>query len=396
LVLSILPDELEPGMVLAAPVVNPDEPEQELLRRSFAMTEPVIARIRSMPIPQVFVEFPGLEHLDKHLGPYLSPARAQTLAHIKSSITAVQKGSSPGIPFSLYKQTTQDLVESLLTQGPNPIYMDSISAQGGKAVSHAAAVAHLSLMLGLKLQDYVVNQRHRLPADRAKDIVALGTAGMLHDIGMTRIPESLQHHTDVDRPESEESLRLWQTHVEIGLDLVRKDCDSTTIAVVYQHHQHFDGTGFPTPSTVMENTRIHVFGRIIAVANMFDRLLNPPRGRKRTNAEALDLLKGQYGSWLDPVVLKGLMAIAPPYPPGQRVQLDDGSWVVVVEVDPGIPSKPIVAKLKPDRKTPTNQQIDLRMPGSPQIAVAPDASKLATAPPTPPAADRPAAVIKAA
>jgi len=68
----------------------------------------------------------------------------------------------------------------------------------------------------------------------------------------------------------------------------------------------------------------------------------------------------------------------------------------VAEGDPGIPSKPIVAKLKPDRKTPTNQQIDLRMPGSPQIAVAPDASKLATAPPTPPAADRPAAVIKAA
>src|SRR5205085_3015683 len=133
----------------------------------------------------------------------------------------------PGVPYKEYCSTTRDLISSLLTQGHHPIYLDQMSRHGADAVTHAAAVAHLSLLLGLKLENYLVDQRSRLPANRAKDCVSLGVAGMLHDIGLTKLNPELARCSDVDNPTDPALLTEWQSHCEAGYEIVRSDMPGT-------------------------------------------------------------------------------------------------------------------------------------------------------------------------
>lgn len=373
LIVSI--DEAREGMKLAAPVAHPERPTQELLRAGFVLEPALIRRMRDMGIQFLYVDYPTLDSLDKHLAAYLSPARQQILLQINSAITSTQRQTRPAISYKDYCSTTRELISTLMTQGQNPIYLDQMARQGSDAVAHAAAVAHLSLLLGLKLEQYLIDQRSRLSPSRARDCVNLGVAGMLHDIGFSKLPERLANFSDVDPPE-DEALRIdWQTHSEIGYHLIRNDCEATASAAVYQHHQRWDGSGFPLRKCddgirrSMERERIHVFARIIYCANLFDRLITPVQGQpRRTNKEVHDLIQSRYQQWCDPIILKMLMAVAPPYPPGCRLKLTDGTRAVVIDVSASAPLKPIVRRLDEDNWTPVGGPIDLQGANAPQIA----------------------------
>jgi HD-GYP domain-containing protein (c-di-GMP phosphodiesterase class II) len=306
---------------------------------------------------------------------HLSPARQAIYKQIKGSIGEAQKQTRAGISYSDYCSTTRDLIDTLLTQGQNPIYLDQMSRQGGDAVAHAASVAHLSLLLGLKLEMYVISQRSRLPAHRAKDLVNLGVAGMLHDLGISKLPEALQRYSDAELPEDPAALAEWQTHSALGYEMVRNDVEPTAAAAVYQHHQHYDGSGFPAleregASAPMNKDRIHIFARIILCANLYDRLASPSsQKQRRSNAQVHQLMRTKFAGWFDPEIFRVFRSVVPPYPPGSRLRLTDGSKAIVTDVRSEEPEKPIVRRLDSDNWTPVGEPIDLVLPGAPQIEV---------------------------
>ena len=72
----ILPiDDAKPGMQLAAPVFHPDSPDQELLKRGYVLEAKVLRRMAEMGVDALYVDYPGLDDLDRHLAVNLSPAR---------------------------------------------------------------------------------------------------------------------------------------------------------------------------------------------------------------------------------------------------------------------------------------------------------------------------------
>ncbi|MGE5610173.1 MAG: HD-GYP domain-containing protein [Bacillota bacterium] len=366
--------EAREGMKLAVPVSHPENPSQVLLRQGYALDKLVIARMRSIGISFIYVEYPALDSLDRHLAVQLSPERQAIYRDIKQSITQVQRQTHVRIPYDDYCKTTRDMVTILLTQGQNPIYLDQMSRQGGEVVAHAAAVAHLSLLLGLKLEAYLISQRTRLPANRAKDITNLGVAGMLHDLGISRLPEALQGFCETNPPKDSAELEEWENHARIGYDLIHNDVESTAAAAVYQHHQHFDGSGFPSlklaggSESAMDSQRIHVFARIILCANLFDRLASPPDSRiHRSNHQVLEIMQKRYAGWYDPEVFRVLQIIAPPFPPGCRVDLTDGTRAIVTDINAATPMQPIVRRLASDDWELVGDPIDLSLPDAPQI-----------------------------
>lgn len=373
--LIVSTDEAKAGMKLAAPVTHPENPGQDLLRAGFVLEDVIIARMLDMGVQYLYIDYPELEILDKHLAVYLTPARQEILKQITGSMQAQQKQTHAGLPYKDYCSTTRELIETLMTQGQNPIYMDQMSRQGADAVAHAAAVSHLALLMGLKLETYIIDQRPRLPPNRAKDIVNLGVAGMLHDLGLTHLPEHMRKFSETEPPEDEEALKEWRTHSEIGYDKIRNDVEATAAAAVYQHHQHFDGSGFPrlrghggTSKGTMEGERIHVFSRILLCANLFDRLTAPVgRKQRRSNLEAHRLIQERFAGWCDPNIVRVLMAVAPPYPPGTRLELSDSTRVIVVDADAAQPYRPRVRRLAADGWTLEGDVIDLRAPGAPTI-----------------------------
>src|SRR4051794_10260735 len=135
-VLILATEDARPGMKLAAPVQNPDQPDQVLLKSGYVLEPDVISKLREMHISMVFIDYPELADLDRHIAPYLSPARLKIYSQIKQSIATAQKGKEAKINFRDYKSTTRNLIETLMMQGRHPIFLDQMARLGGDAVGH--------------------------------------------------------------------------------------------------------------------------------------------------------------------------------------------------------------------------------------------------------------------
>src|SRR5262245_43397124 len=307
MVVLILPlEDAKVGMTLAVPVTHPEQPDQDLLKAGYALEADVIVRLREMGVEHIYVDYPGLDELDRHLDVNLSPARLELYSQIKQSIRESQKTTRPAVGDIDYYDATRDLIQTLLMQGRHPVYLEHMSNMGSDAVAHATAVAHLALLLGIKLDAYLISQRKRLAPNRAKDVVNLGVAGMLHDVGKTKLPAELQKHNTMHPPQGAAELELWQSHVHEGYQMVRKGIEPSAAAAVLHHHQHFDGTGFPamqhTDGTIstLQGEKIHIFSRILAVADLYDRLASSPTSRaRRPNFEVLHRIGTEFAGWCD-------------------------------------------------------------------------------------------------
>jgi len=361
-------------MTLAAPVTHPEHPDQDLLKYGYVLEQEVIQRVKDMGIGYIYVDYPGLDDLDRHLAVNLSPARQKLYSQIKETMIAGQKRTRPAVSYTDYYATTRELVLTLLSQGQHPVFLDHMSRMGNDAVTHATAVAHLALLLGIKLETYLIAQRRRLPPSHAKEVVNIGVAGMLHDMGKLKLPERLQKYNGANLPENPEDLEPWQAHVHEGYEMIRGGVEPSAASAVLNHHQRWDGSGFPltvhkdgTTSCLKEN-RIHIFARIVAAADLYDRVATPIDGSpRRSNFEVLHLMRCQYGSWCDPSVLKMLHLICPPFPPGSFVTLSDDTIAVVVDVGHADAYRPIVKRVVGPDLMLDDKRLDLAAQDGPQI-----------------------------
>ncbi len=364
----ILPiEETKAGMKLVMTVSHPEQPDQELLKPGFILTDAVIGRLKSLGVPYVYVDYPDLADLDRHLMAHLSPARQVIYSHIKNTIMAVQRVARPTVTYPDYYAATRDMVITLLQQGEHPMYMDVLCARlGSDEVAHATTVAQLSVTIGIRLEQYLISQRSRLPPRHAREVINLGVAGMLHDIGKCKLPEHLRQHTGIHPPEKPEDRALWEAHPKISHDMICRGVEASAAAAVSQHHQHFDGSGYPRLSRpggephTLKAQDIHVFGRILLVADQYDRFSIAEDGRRRSPIEVLHLMRTTGSQELDPHILDMLPTIIPPFPPGSRVTLSDGSLAVVTRVDMSDPYAPVIKRLGEDHWTLCGEPIALR------------------------------------
>ncbi|QKK07126.1 MAG: hypothetical protein HND58_02425 [Planctomycetota bacterium] len=139
--------------------------------------------------------------------------------------------------------------------------------------------------------------------------------------------------------------------------MLRGGVGPSAAAAVLHHHQRFDGSGFPHRETFhgdpqpVNGTDIHIFARIVAVADVFDRLRHP--APTAPGAEEPDpvpvvrvlrqMLRTEMAGWFDPIILHALVHAVPAFPPGSVVTLNDGRRAVVVSWDPLNPCRPTVA-----------------------------------------------------
>jgi HD-GYP domain-containing protein (c-di-GMP phosphodiesterase class II) len=345
-------EQVRVGMKLAVTVSHPEQPDHSLLNAGFELNDDVISRLRDLGVENVYVDYPDLADLDKHMAAYLSPERQVIYNQIRDAMTAVQKQAKPNVPYNDYYNSTRELIMTLMRQGEHAIYLDQMSGKlGAHAVAHATAVAHLSLMLGLRLETYLVQQRQRLSAAHAREVINLGVAAMLHDIGVAQLPPALRKCSRVAPPEDAALLAEWQTHPHRGYDLIKPGVEATAASAVLHHHQHFDGTGFPLlpvkPGDEPRNAgeRIHIFARILAVADLYDRLTVGETGHRRPNIEILHLMRTRYASTIDPMIMKVVPGVVPPFPPGMTVTLNDSTDAVVVGLQPQRPYQPLVKRI---------------------------------------------------
>jgi HD-GYP domain-containing protein (c-di-GMP phosphodiesterase class II) len=364
--------QAEPGMTLALPVYHPQNLSTVLLKASAELERRTVDRLRDIGVPEIWIRYPRLETISRFVSPGVMAARAGMAGEVATAFDAAGKTVHARLDFNAYRKAMGALMQKLVADTDSAIFISELVDSGKPAVRHGANVGFISVLMGLRLGFYLLRERKRLPAMLAKDVTNLGVAAMLHDIGMTRLPEPVLRRWQQTRDENDPE---WRRHTDIGFDLVRGNIEPSAAASVLHHHQRFDGSGFPERAT-LNNTRepvtgqsIHIFARIIAAADMYDRLVNPAAD-PAANAEehpsvppvrALNtLLSEPHRSRIDPVVLRALLSVCPAFPPGSIVTLSSGMRAVVADWSSLNPCRPMVQELTHFEDEQEVESIDLR------------------------------------
>lgn len=336
----------KPGMKLAMPVTNPQAPRRPLLSAGFELTGRTIERMRDLGVREVLVQYPGLEALDKYVNPEVLQQRAAMATELKETFEQIQHQAAARIAYESYLQHMAEMVEQLLSNPAAALFMDRAGGEDPWLLQHSSSVAHLALLMGLRLDAYLIRQRKKLPPRYAKQVASLGVGAMLHDIGILQLDPEVQRRYEQTLDSSDAE---WRDHVRLGYELAREQVDPTAAVIILDHHQRCDGTGFPqrqsadgrryTPTA----DKIHVFARITAAADAFAELRHPPGAEPIPTIRALARFAEEVPRRrFDPHVLRALFEVIPPFPPGVPVQLSDGRWGVPLDHTCDAPCQPRV------------------------------------------------------
>lgn len=130
-------------------------------------------------------------------------------------------------------------------------------------------------------------------------------ASPMHDIGKVAISDDILMKP---RKLTEEEFNLMKTHTEIGYELInksnRKILRSAAI-IAHQHHEKWDGTGYPQG---LKGENIHIYGRITAIADVFDALVSDRCYKKAWELDrVINFYKGERGKHFDPRLVDVLL-----------------------------------------------------------------------------------------
>jgi len=134
-----------------------------------------------------------------------------------------------------------------------------------------------------------------------KESSLLRQASPMHDIGKVGIPDAI-----LNKPGklTAEEFKIMKTHSILGYEMLKhseKSILKTAATVAYEHHEKWDGSGYPRG---LKEDDIHIFGRITAVADVFDALGHSRVYKKAWDLESIyELFRKERGKHFDPQLI---------------------------------------------------------------------------------------------
>jgi len=134
-----------------------------------------------------------------------------------------------------------------------------------------------------------------------KEAIFLRDASSLHDIGKLGITDSILHKNGVL---SKAEFKIMKKHVDLGVEMLEKSklpLFKIAKIVAGEHHEKYDGSGYPHK---LKGEEIHIYGRIVAIADVFD-ALSFKRAYKDnwTTEDVLAYMRAMSGKHFDPQLI---------------------------------------------------------------------------------------------
>jgi len=316
-----------------------------LLAPDIPVTETLIRRLVDWEFTQVLTagKVVGAPAPDASGAPGLSLNKNLKEQEIINQVLAAYKQRVVAVAaiFEQYKTRNElkieeitDLVKGLMSLVKNqPRYAlnlpDLETAGSGFLPSHAVK----SSVLAVALADFL-----KLPPHRT---IEVGIAGLLHTIGMMRIPAEIYLS---DRPLGPQEKQMIIAHPILSFRALKEAGFPMQIAVaVLEHHERMDGSGYPRKLT---GERLSLYGKIVGVASSYVAAVSerPFRQARDGHSGIMDLLR-DAGKFYDEKVLRALVFTLSIYPIGTYVELANKSVGVVIRTNPASPKLPVVRLL---------------------------------------------------
>jgi len=222
--------------------------------------------------------------------------------------------NSGNFKLGLIKESTRKLVESMLRNPDAVLLLSKIKDTAVVAYTHCIDASILAVLFG----------RHLGLTKQELNTFALGV--LLLDIGKSQIPEAVLEKQKKLAPA--EVMQI-QKHVSYSLDILNTThVDEEVLSIVENHHERFDGQGYPHRKL---ETNISVFAKMASIVDAYDAMThNRPYRKALTARKAINTLLQQRDQQFQAELVDEFAHCLGAYPTGSSVMLNTGQAGIVV------------------------------------------------------------------
>jgi putative nucleotidyltransferase with HDIG domain len=234
------------------------------------------------------------------LGQGLGSTRTKIIGGIEAinRVNGLFTKEDAGLLQTLASQAATVLQIAKLYGDANELFLDtihamvaSIDAKDPYTNGHSQRVSEFSVAIGRQLEL------------SPEDIHQLRIGALLHDIGKIGIPDHILSKPGHLTPEE---ITKMKEHPTIGANIMKNvRLLREELPALAEHHEHIDGTGYPNG---LSGGQISLFGRIVAVADVFDALTSiRPYRQPLEVEEVLNRMQHDSGSHFDENCVQALI-----------------------------------------------------------------------------------------
>ena len=323
--------QLKGNMILGQELY--DATGRMLLAKHTTLTEENIAYITFLGIPGVYIDdkFSEEAKVEEIIRPEVKKAALRMISEV--FIQASQDDTIEQEAEAEFRRNITMIVETVLDKRDVMDSLIAVKTYDDSTFFHSANVAVMAGIIGAKM---------RLSRIELDDLV---TAGFLHDIGKVFIDPDI---INAPRKLTDEERVQMMDHPMLGYDFLLEEYSFSkgVLEGVYQHHEWYNGDGYPRR---LRGDSITLLARILKVADVYDAMT----GKRSYHdpylpSDVLEYIMGRSGMEFDPDVVQVMSTEMCVYPVGCEVGLSDGRRGIIVENHRGFIMRPTIKLLDTD------------------------------------------------
>ena len=268
------------------------------------------------------------ENISEKMIEKIEKLKVEDRANVKLT-ESVKKRVATGIAY-LYNNTesddfidatnniANDLMKAITDNESIAVDISALKVSDEYTFKHSVDVATMAMIIG---------KQHGLTE---KEVYEIGIAGLLHDIGKTKIPNELLNKAG---KLTDEEFLLMKQHALFGYSILKdkKELSDPVLMGVLQHHEKLNGKGYPLG---VPEEKIYEYAKIISTADIYDALVTERPYKKAFSPRAAVEMIMAMTDELDINVMRSFLDSIILYPVGSTVQLSNGENAKVIENNP--------------------------------------------------------------
>ncbi|WP_026882716.1 HD-GYP domain-containing protein [Clostridium akagii] len=298
-----------------------------LLRVGIKLNSIFIQRLKEIGVSYVYIEDDRFEDVVTH-DEKLVELKSLTMKNMSQITKNICNNDKTSIRQSV--KVLEELIDYIVETGDVNNCLFDIKTYDNYTYLHCIDTCVMSTFLGLNMNF------------NSSELRELGTGAILHDIGKTKVPYSI---INKEGALTDAEYRIIRKHPIYGKEILEKNytISDNTIKVVSEHHERFDGKGYPYG---LSGNSISKFGRVACVCDVYAAVASNRSYRKRFKPnDAYELILAGSGSMFDSNIVNKFKNTFSVYPLGSHVILSNKVEGYVVRQNSGFPDRPIIRVL---------------------------------------------------
>lgn len=314
------------GSVLARHIRNSDG--KVLLGQGIVLSSKYLTKLRYLGFDMVFVQDEKFN--DVVIDPIISDKTKEIVYDtIKNVTTTLEKDNfdPKAIDGDSVRNAVVNIIEDLLYSSDILSNLTDIMGYDEYTYHHSVNTTVLALVLGMG-KGYNHSR-----------LLELGMGVLMHDVGKTKVSKEI---LNIKGSLTKEEFEEIKKHSSFGYEFIKNNQDFSlhSAHVALQHHEKWTGGGYPRG---LKGNDIHEFGRIAAVADVYEALTSKRPYRDALEPyQAYEYVVAQSGFQFDPEIVKIFTKNVAVYPTGSGVELSNGLRGNVIKQNKSLPDRPIV------------------------------------------------------